>query len=203
MINNERYYGKLLEACHNVIKEKDCSKYFKRYNPELPRVKKIIGILKGVGANNILDVGSGRGRLLWPMMDALPNSNFTSIESNAWRCEVIRAVANGGVARLGIIEDDMSTTSNSYSYQVVVASEVLEHIQDVQKALNNIINVAVEYIIITVPKHPDNNPDHIHFLTKEKWPEMIMRAENATGKKIKNVVYDFTNKELVIFINLK
>ena len=32
----------------------------------LPRVVKVIGILKGLMPSNLLDVGSGRGAFLWP-----------------------------------------------------------------------------------------------------------------------------------------
>ncbi len=34
---------------------------------ELPRVRKVLGILKGIQPRNLLDIGSGRGTFLWPL----------------------------------------------------------------------------------------------------------------------------------------
>src|SRR6476620_8480200 len=52
---------------------------FKR-NSELPRVKKVIGLLRGLSPATLLDVGSGRGTFLWPLVDALPHLSVTSID---------------------------------------------------------------------------------------------------------------------------
>ncbi|HKB05161.1 MAG TPA: hypothetical protein VKD90_23250 [Gemmataceae bacterium] len=38
---------------------------FKRAT-ELPRVRRVLGILRGIGPAEVLDIGSGRGTFLWP-----------------------------------------------------------------------------------------------------------------------------------------
>src|SRR5262245_16854409 len=38
----------------------------------LPRVRKVLGILRGLGPESVLDVGSGRGVFLWPLLGAFP-----------------------------------------------------------------------------------------------------------------------------------
>ena len=45
--------------------------------------------------------------------------------------------------------------------------EVLEHIPEVDKAVAAAVNMAKQYVVVTVPSKPDNNPEHIHLLTKE------------------------------------
>src|SRR5687768_8078680 len=44
---------------------------FKR-STELPRVRKVLGLLRGLSPASLLDVGSGRGTFLWPLLDAFP-----------------------------------------------------------------------------------------------------------------------------------
>ena len=44
---------------------------FKR-NAELPRVRAVLGILKGLAPSVLLDVSSGRGTFLWPLLDDMP-----------------------------------------------------------------------------------------------------------------------------------
>ena len=44
---------------------------FKR-TMDLVRVRKVIGILRGLQPANLLDVGSGRGAFLWPLLLILP-----------------------------------------------------------------------------------------------------------------------------------
>jgi len=204
MIDPERYYVEFADACHRVI-DKDCSKYFKRYNPELPRVQKIIGMLRNLQPDSVLDVGSGRGRLFWPMVNALPNTYFVAMDVTPWRCQVFRAVKSGGLnGRVSVVEEDISNVMlvRDY-YQIVVASEVLEHIPNVQQALNNIVHTAEKAAIITVPSKTDSNPDHIHFLPQRLWQGMFDLASSATGKKIAKLQFDYTTKELVIYAGIK
>src|SRR5260370_29272444 len=44
---------------------------FKR-TAELPRVRRVLGLLRGLVPESLLDVGSGRGVFLWPLVCASP-----------------------------------------------------------------------------------------------------------------------------------
>ncbi len=44
------------------------------------RVQKVLGVLQGLAPINLLDVGSGRGSFLWPLLDAFPKLLVTSID---------------------------------------------------------------------------------------------------------------------------
>lgn len=209
-LDPERYYVEFAHACARGMPNKDCSKYFKRYDTkELPRVRKIIGILKGISPDMVLDVGSGRGRLLWPMMYQLPHTVFTSYEMNEWRCEVMNAVRNGGCDRLCVVNEDICSQQFEYNglvhswYDAIVASEVLEHIPNAYQALENMVWEARGHIIITVPNKPDNNPDHIHFFQPSDFEEMFDKAEKITKREVKRITFDYTLKELVVHVGLK
>src|SRR5262249_29874721 len=50
---------------------------FKR-NSELPRVHKVLGILRSIQPANLLDIGSGRGTFLWPLLDTFSYLTVTA-----------------------------------------------------------------------------------------------------------------------------
>src|SRR5688572_31720081 len=50
---------------------------FKR-SAELPRVRRVLGILRSLGPSELLDIGSGRGTFLWPLLDAFPDLPVTA-----------------------------------------------------------------------------------------------------------------------------
>jgi len=52
---------------------------FKRLD-SLPRVQRVIGVLKSLQPTTILDVGTGRGVFVWPLMDALPRVPVVAID---------------------------------------------------------------------------------------------------------------------------
>src|SRR5687768_11032523 len=51
-----------------------------RRTQELPRVRKALGVLRGLGPADLLDIGSGRGTFLWPLLDAFPYLDVLSID---------------------------------------------------------------------------------------------------------------------------
>ena len=53
-----------------------------------------------------------------------------------------------------------------HSVDIVTLLEVLEHIPDVEKAVAA-VRMARKYVVVSVPSKEDNNPEHIHLLTKK------------------------------------
>src|SRR5688572_24039827 len=72
----------------------------------LPRVKRVLGALRGLGVTRLLDVGSGRGAFLWPLLDGMPEVAVTAIDVIGFRVEGIDAVRRGGVERLSAARMD-------------------------------------------------------------------------------------------------
>jgi len=203
-LNPDRYYIEFAEACAKLIRDKDCTEYFKRYDPELPRIAKVLGILKSVSPTSVLDIGSGRGRALWPMLTTLPNASFTCVDPVEWRCEVINAVHNGGIQRVQAVPGNiLDNTYPNNHFDVVTALEVIEHIPLVKKALCQIMKLASRFVIITVPSKPDNNPEHVHFFNQAYLISLIKEAETKLNKKITKIQPDYAGNSMVVLIGFQ
>ncbi len=150
--------------------------HFKR-KEVLPRVKMVLGMLKGVQPESLLDVGSGRGVFLFPFLLEFPQVPVTAIDLLPHRVELLQAVRRGGVETLTALRQDICDWDREDgAFDVVTLLEVLEHIPDVQAAVKAAVRLARRYVVASVPSKPDNNPEHIHLLTKDKLTELFGAA---------------------------
>lgn len=171
--------GPLFEAPLEQLTEADCLRllelgrdaglkthYFKRHET-LPRVRAVMGFLRGVQPQSLLDVGSGRGVFLFPFMREFPRVPVTSLDLLDRRVALLAAIYDGGVENLTALKADVCTwDAPDGAFDVVTLLEVLEHIPDVGAAVKNAVRLARRYVVVTVPSKPDDNPEHIHLLTK-------------------------------------
>jgi SAM-dependent methyltransferase len=156
---------------------------FKR-NTELPRVRRVLGILRGLAPTSLLDVGSGRGTFLWPLLDAFPDIEVTSIDINPVRVGDITAVRKGGIANLRALRMDAAEMEmEDNEVEVVTALEVLEHMPDPAKAAAEAVRVASKYVIASVPSKEDENPEHIHLFDRSGF-ESLFLAAGAQSMKV-------------------
>ena len=150
---------------------------FKRGHEELPRVKQVLGFLKGVYPESLLDVGSGRGVFLFPFLNAFPQAKVTSLDILDRRVKFLEDIRQGGISNLTPMLADICTQPMpDKSADIVTMLEVLEHIPDVQAAVTAAVRIARRYVVVTVPSKPDNNPEHIHLLTKPVLMELFKNA---------------------------
>jgi len=151
-----------------------------KHDTELPRVQRVLGILRGLAPQDLLDTGSGRGTFLWPLLASFPALPVTSIDVSSQRAGDVHAVRKGGIARLHAAQ--MNAQQMAFadrSFDVITMLEVLEHMPDPLAALREAIRVARRFIILSVPSVPDDNPEHIHLFTPDQLQRMAADAGAA------------------------
>ncbi len=165
---------------------------FKR-SMELPRVRKVLGIIKGLQPSSLLDIGSGRGNFLWPLLDAFPYLDITATDIDEMRTNGINAVQRGGFCNLKAeVIDATSISFGNNSFDVVTALEVLEHIQSWPQALNEVVRVASRFVIISVPSKEDDNPEHLNLINQD----MISDKLHEAG--IRKVNFEYVPNHMIV-----
>jgi 2-polyprenyl-3-methyl-5-hydroxy-6-metoxy-1,4-benzoquinol methylase len=158
----------------------------------LPRVAKVLGVLKGIIPTDLLDIGSGRGAFLWPLLDAFPWLPVTALDTLDYRVADLQAVHDGGVVSLSAVHGDAAQLPfDDRRFDVVTLLEVLEHIPDTAAALDQACRVARRFVVLSVPSKPDNNPEHIHLLDAAQLVSLFHRA--GVGR----VSYDYVPGHLI------
>ena len=161
--------------------------YFKKTGSLLPRVSKVIGVLKGIYFESLLDVGSGRGAFLIPFLDMFPYISVSSIDILEERFIMLKDMEKGGLENFTVSDSNIcDIICEEKSVDVVTLLEVLEHIPQVEKAIENAVRIAKEYVIVSVPSKEDDNEEHIHYLTKEKLTAYFEKC-NVTKISFDNV----------------
>jgi len=159
-----------------------------KQNSELPRVRRVLSILRGLAPESLLDVGSGRGTFLWPLMANFSETQVTAIDVSEQRTSDIDAVHRGGIHRLRAFRMDVcNTTFPDATFDGVTILEVLEHLRNPDAALREALRVARRFVIATVPSTPDDNPEHIHLFTVDRLKEMATAA-GCERPKIEHVL---------------
>jgi len=134
----------------------------------LARVNKVLGILSSLTPTSLLDVGSGRGAFLWSLLDEFPSLPVTAIDHDPQRASDLKAVHAGGIFRLTGAEMDLCNLKYSNNeFDVVTVLEVLEHIPNFQQAIAEALRVARRFVVASVPSKSDDNPEHLHLLTRD------------------------------------
>lgn len=154
----------------------------------LPRVVKALGILKGLQPASLLDIGSGRGAFLWPLLDTFPYLPVTSVDTLDYRVRDLQAVQRGGMESLSALQADATALPfPDRHFDVVTMLEVLEHIPDTAAALAQVCRVAQRAVVLSVPSQPDDNPEHIHLFDAATLTEKL-RTAGAARVNISNVL---------------
>lgn len=149
---------------------------FKR-STELPRVRRILGMVQQLHPDSLLDIGSGRGVFLWPLLDRCPWLPVTAIDANPQRAADLDAVRRGGWAQLqSHCMDGARLDFAAASFDVVTVLEVLEHVADPLPVAREIVRVARGHILASVPSEPDDNPEHIRLFDAPSLVDLFLTA---------------------------
>lgn len=170
-----------IEALIRLARDQELRLHRFKRTMELPRVRKVLGTLKGIQPDSLLDIGSGRGAFLWPLLDSFPYLPVTCVDVLDYRVQDIETVRRGGITHLRALEADVTALPFAdNAFGAVTMLEVLEHIPDTQRALAEICRVASRFVILSVPSKEDDNPEHIHLFNQQRLQRLL--EEQGVGR---------------------
>lgn len=147
---------------------------FKR-SSVLPRVRKVLGTLHGLQPSHLLDLGTGRGVFLWPLLDEFPDLPVTCVDILDYRISDLQAVARGGIGRLSAVQADLTALPfEDGQFPVCTMLEVLEHTPDPRAALREVCRVTSDSLLLSVPSKPDDNPEHLHLFSAQDLKDWLI-----------------------------
>jgi 2-polyprenyl-3-methyl-5-hydroxy-6-metoxy-1,4-benzoquinol methylase len=171
-----------LEECFNPA-----NLYLFKRTHRLPRISKVLGIIKGIHPDSLLDIGSGRGALLWPLLEDFPELQVTAVDLEI---DIIAAVAKRIENLVALKMDASNLIFSNFNFDVVTILEVLEHVIDPVKVARECMRTAKRFVVATVPSKKDDNPEHLRLFTKQSLTDLFLDA-GAQSVKIKEVPNHF------------
>jgi len=155
----------------------------------------VISLAKPLSPKKVLDAGCGEGFSLNKLMENKIGEEIEGIENSKEAILIGKKIFPKAKIKLG---DIYNLPYPSNYFDLVLATEVLEHLENPQKALSEIIRVAKKYIILSVPNEPifrlanflrgkyvkrfGNSPGHINHWTIFSFQKFL--KENAVKIKI-------------------
>lgn len=159
--------------------------------------KNLIDLAKPLNPETILDAGCGEGFSLAKLSESKIGKKLEGIDYSREAVALSQRLFPTLGFKYGSI---YSLPYKDNSFDLVVCTEVLEHLDDPQKALSEVLRVSKKYILFSVPNEPffmgsnflrgknlknwGNNPEHINHWTIFSFLGFL-KKENIKIKKVK------------------
>lgn len=166
-----------LADCIVAAKERGLKPHRFKRSGELPRVRRVLGALAGLTPTNLLDIGTGRGAFLWPLMDRFPDLPVMCVDPLEHRVELLQRVRDGGIDTLTPLVGDVTALPfPDATFDGATILEVLEHLPKPELAVAELLRVTRRFVIASVPSKPDDNPEHLRLYTADTLTELFQSA---------------------------
>jgi len=142
-------------------------------------------ILRQVRGRRVLEVGCGRGWLA---------ARLVGVASEVTASDIVLGDATRDIA--GVTFEEASVEALPYaddSFDVVVCTHTLEHVQDLPRALSELRRVAAEHVVVVVPKERPYRYSfnlHLHFFPYPwSWQAVAGAVPGATLEDLEDWFY--------------
>lgn len=132
---------------------------YKKYTSNNPLKKIFLGIyfstfikeLKKLNIESVLDVGCGEGFILNKLKQEKIGQKWEGIDYSKDAIEIGQNLHPSLNLNIGSI---YKSGYKDNSFDLVICTEVLEHLEDPKKALNEALRISKKYILLSVPNEP-------------------------------------------------
>jgi len=163
----------------------------------LARVRRVFGVLHSLSPEDLLDVGSGRGVFLWPLLDEFSMLPVTAVDQNKQRSNDLEAVRLGGIDRLTAFQMDVTELNfDDDQFDVATMLEVLEHIPTAALAVSQAVRVARRFVVLSVPSKPDDNPEHIYLFDEPQIRKLFSEAG------VQRLTFEYVLNHIIVVANV-
>ncbi len=138
-----------MHTTDNYRKHKSSSKLQQRLLDNFN--KTLVGEVKALKPISILDVGCGEGFTLERLRKAKIGKHLEGVDYLDLAIKLGKKEHPNLILKKGSIYD-LKYKANSFD--VVICSEVLEHVEDPQKGLEELVRVSKKYVVLSVPNEP-------------------------------------------------
>jgi 2-polyprenyl-3-methyl-5-hydroxy-6-metoxy-1,4-benzoquinol methylase len=147
---------------------------------------RIVDLASSDGPSSLLEVGCGQGWLTKELTDAMPDTGIAGIDIREDAVDFARGLVPS--AEFSVANGERLPFADG-SFDIVVCSEVLEHVDDPSAVLAEMDRVGTGHLVVSVPHEPwfwganlvrgkylstlGNCPGHIHHWTKAGLGRML------------------------------
>lgn len=147
---------------------------------------KFLNVLTGVQPSSVVELGCGEGYLLEQIHRRLPTTPMLGLDNNDQALAEGKKIFPHLQLQLG---DIYHINQANKSWDVAIASEVLEHLDHPDQALEELKRVAQRYVILSVPYEPwfrlgnlgrlrhlrrfGNHPEHVNLWTQRGFATFV------------------------------
>jgi len=144
---------------------------------------KLLGNLPEYELQSIADVGCGEGSNLFFLRSIFPKAKLYGFDVSITALETAKSNVDGNFALLDIQKD-----TPQQKFDLVFCSDVVEHLEDDEKAIRNLWQITGKYVLIaTIQGHMRANEKHIGHIRNYEYGELRQKMERA-GFNILHIV---------------
>lgn len=145
-------------------------------------------LVQDLDVQNILEVGCGPGFSTQKLKQMLNRKHFEASDVDS---ELVEGAKNRNPNVKIIQESIYNLKRQNNSFDLVIALEVLEHLQEPEKALREIQRISTKYILVSVPNEPiwrilnmarlkylknfGNTPGHLQNFSKSDFKNFVSK----------------------------
>lgn len=160
-------------------------------------------LIASTGPSSVLDAGCGEGFVIQYLVRRDQTLQVTGVDLHPEAIQYAKKYVGASVTFQ--VEDLRSLSFPDNSFDTVVCSQVLEHLDDAESALAELKRVARKYVVISVPNEPYfrwiNNiarvtricmdPGHVNFWSHTDFQKFIRRHFRRAQFFRKHIIYQF------------